>query len=432
MLYEEARVYLDHVSKYGSVLGLDSIKSLLGELGNPQNDLKFIHIAGTNGKGSMLAMLSGILEEAGYRVGRYISPTVLGYEERFQINRIWMAEDELALFVSEVKEAAERTEQKYNLTPTVFEIETAIAFLYFQRKHCDYVVLETGMGGLTDATNVVETTELCVFASISMDHLGILGNTLEEIAQTKSGIMKKGADVVSARQKEYVSAILEAKAEMLGCRFVMVEPEQTVIEKESLERQVFSYKEYEHMKLGLLGRYQTDNAATVLEAVEMLKKRGVFIPQEAVRKGMETVCWPGRFQVLSENPLVIADGAHNEDASLRLAENIRTYLPGKKIYGVMGVFRDKEYEKMLEILSPYLTEVCAVDLPNRERTLEKEALKKAASAAGIPAKTAETIEEALRQAEKDAGEEGTVLVFGSLSYLGEVIRKVEGKEEASW
>ena len=174
MLYEEARVYLDHVSKYGSVLGLDSIKSLLGELGNPQKDLKFIHIAGTNGKGSILAGLSGILQQAGYRTGRYCSPTVMGYMERFQVDGQWMAEDELAPFVSQVKEAAEKVEEKTDLTVTVFEIETAIAFLYFREKQCDYVVLEAGMGGLLDATNVIDTTVLSIFASISMDHIGVL------------------------------------------------------------------------------------------------------------------------------------------------------------------------------------------------------------------------------------------------------------------
>ena len=190
MLYEEARVYLDHVSKYGSVLGLDSIKSLLGELGNPQKDLKFIHIAGTNGKGSILAGLSGILQQAGYRTGRYCSPTVMGYMERFQVDGQWMAEDELAPFVSQVKEAAEKVEEKTDLTVTVFEIETAIAFLYFREKQCDYVVLEAGMGGLLDATNVIDTTVLSIFASISMDHIGVLGNTLEEIAENKAGIIK--------------------------------------------------------------------------------------------------------------------------------------------------------------------------------------------------------------------------------------------------
>ena len=193
MLYEEARVYLDGVSKYGSVLGLDSIKGLLEELGNPQKDLTFIHIAGTNGKGSILAYLSTILTQAGYRTGRYLSPTVMEYLERFQIDGTYMGEDEFAEITCEVKRAAERLTEQGRPSPTAFEIETAIAFRYFQKRGCDYVVLEAGLGGLLDATNIVETTKLCIFASISMDHIGILGNTLEEIAENKAGILKKGA-----------------------------------------------------------------------------------------------------------------------------------------------------------------------------------------------------------------------------------------------
>ena len=245
MTYKEARVYLDEMSKYGSVLGLDSIKSLLGELGNPQKDLKFIHIAGTNGKGSILAGLSGILQQAGYRTGRYCSPTVMGYMERFQVDGQWMAEDELAPFVSQVKEAAEKVEEKTDLTVTVFEIETAIAFLYFREKQCDYVVLEAGMGGLLDATNVIDTTVLSIFASISMEHIGVLGNTLEEIAENKAGIIKPSClAVVTSPQQMSVTDILQKKAGECGCRFVVSHPEKAVISEETMDGQIFSYGEY--------------------------------------------------------------------------------------------------------------------------------------------------------------------------------------------
>ncbi|MDY5846361.1 MAG: folylpolyglutamate synthase/dihydrofolate synthase family protein [Bariatricus sp.] len=433
MLYEEARVYLDHVSKYGSVLGLDSIKSLLGELGNPQNDLKFIHIAGTNGKGSVLACLSCILQAAGLCVGRYISPTVMDYMERFQINGQWMAEDELALFVPEVKKAAEKVEEEKGLTPTAFEIETAIAFLYFQKNACDYVVLETGMGGLLDATNIVETTEVCVFTSISMDHVGILGNTLEEIAETKSGIIKPGAVVVTAGQRNEVLEVLKKKSEECGCRMYKASPERAVILEEGIMGQRFSYGRYENLRLNLAGRYQIDNAVTVLEAVEALRNIGARISEKAVREGLNKVEWPGRFQVLLKNPLVIADGAHNRDAIKRLAENTEFYLAGKKITAVMGVFKDKEVEVMTRIMAPHLAKVYTVDLPNRERTLEKEKLCQYLSAAGVWARPAEDIETALNLAIEDAGRDGAVLVFGSLSYLGEVIRIcTKRKEEMSW
>ena len=433
MLYEEARVYLDHVSKYGSVLGLDSIKSLLGELGNPQNDLKFIHIAGTNGKGSVLACLSCILQAAGLCVGRYISPTVMDYMERFQINGQWMAEDELALFVPEVKKAAEKVEEEKGLTPTAFEIETAIAFLYFQKNACDYVVLETGMGGLLDATNIVETTEVCVFTSISMDHVGILGNTLEEIAETKSGIIKPGAVVVTAGQRNEVLEVLKKKSEECGCRMYKASPERAVILEEGIMGQRFSYGRYENLRLNLAGRYQIDNAVTVLEAVEALRNIGARISEKAVREGLNKVEWPGRFQVLLKNPLVIADGAHNRDAIKRLAENTEFYLVGKKITAVMGVFKDKEVEVMTRIMAPHLAKVYTVDLPNRERTLEKEKLCQYLSAASVWARPAEDIETALKLAIEDAGRDGAVLVFGSLSYLGEVIRIcTKRKEEMSW
>ena len=224
MLYEEARVYLDHVSKYGSVLGLDSIKSLLEELGNPQKDLTFIHIAGTNGKGSILAYLSQILTEAGYRTGRYISPTIMEYLERFQIDGKYMEEEEFAEITGDVKRAAEKLVDMGKPSPTAFEIETAIAFEYFRKRACDFVVLEAGMGGALDATNIIENTKLCIFASISMDHIGVLGDTLEEITENKAGILKKGAAAVTGRQQECVLRILRQKAEEMGCPIFLADP----------------------------------------------------------------------------------------------------------------------------------------------------------------------------------------------------------------
>lgn len=421
MLYEEARVYLDHVSKYGSVLGLDSIKSLMSELGNPQNDLKFIHIAGTNGKGSILAMLSEILKEAGYQVGAYISPTVMAYEERFQINREWIAKDELAFLVSEVKDAAERVTAKYQITPTVFEIETAIAFLFFKRKECDYVVLETGLGGQTDATNIVITTELCIFASISMDHMGFLGDTINEIAMTKAGIIKAGSAVVSNRQKQEVVEILKRRADSYGSPILFAQPDKAVIEVEALDGQEFSYKSFRHIRLALLGRNQIENAITVIDAIELLNKRGALIPDEAVIRGMANVSWAGRFQVIHRRPYFIVDGAHNEDAARRLAENINIYLSDRSVHAIMGVFKDKNYTRMLEILAPYLDSVVAIELPSNERTLSSTELSEAARKCGIKSRTAESLAEAITFASEGLGGEDVIVAFGSLSYLGEVI-----------
>lgn len=200
MTYKEARVYLDNVSKYGSVLGLDTIRNLLHELGDPQESLSFIHIAGTNGKGSVLAYLSSVFQSAGYRTGRYVSPTVIGYLERIQIDGRWISEDVFAELVEEVQRAVARMEAEGQQSPTVFEMETAIAFLYFKKMHCDLVVLEAGLGGILDATNIVSNVKAAVFASVSRDHMGILGDTLKEIAENKAGIIKPGCKVISAPQ----------------------------------------------------------------------------------------------------------------------------------------------------------------------------------------------------------------------------------------
>ena len=425
MLYEEARVYLDQASKYGSVLGLESISALLDELDHPEDKLKFVHIAGTNGKGSILAFLAAILQAEGYKVGRYISPTVMDYLERFQINESYMSKEIFAEIMEEVKAAVDRMMEKGHASPTVFEIETAVAFLFFVKEKCDYVLLETGLGGRLDATNVVKNTLVSVFASISMDHMDVLGTTLEEIATEKAGIIKPWACTVSAPQQEVVENVLKKAA--LN-RMKMVDVSEISILKSDLEEQIFSYHEFENMKIHLIGKNQIENAATALETVVALRVQGTKISQEAVAKGLEQAKWPGRFQVLSRQPLIIADGAHNENAAQRLAENIEAYLPGKKLVAVMGVFRDKEYRKMIQIMKPYLEYAYTIDLPNYERTLKKECLLQELLAQDIPAETASSVEEALARAKEKAEKEQGILVFGSLSYLGEVIR-LEGRIE---
>lgn len=241
MTYREARVYLDDMSKYGSVLGLDTVRALLGELGNPQDGLKFIHVAGTNGKGSILAYVSTILREAGFLVGRYVSPTVVSYLEKIQVDGRWIGEDEFAALVEKVQKAVACMETNGRGHPTVFEMETAMAFLYFREKKCDYVVLETGLGGRLDATNVVENTVLAIFSSIGRDHMGILGDTLTEIAGEKAGIMKPGCRVVSAAQKPEVRKALEERAAQLGCPITFARPENARVVEEDYKGMRFSY-----------------------------------------------------------------------------------------------------------------------------------------------------------------------------------------------
>ena len=424
MTYREARVYLDEVSKYGSVLGLDTIRNLLEELGNPQEDLKFIHIAGTNGKGSVLAYISTVLKEAGFRTGRYISPSVISYLEKIQIDGEWIRETEFAELVEEVHKAVVRMETDGKACPTVFEMETAIAFLYFKNKHCDYVLLEAGMGGKGDATNIIRTTELAVFSSVSYDHMGFLGHTLTEIIENKAGIIKPGCAVVSAGQMPEAEQVIADRAKEMGCPVTFAQSDEAVCEERDFRGQTISYKEWKNLRISLAGSYQIQNAATALEAIAALKEKNRLDISEAVlRRGMEKADWPGRFTCLSEHPLFFVDGAHNEDAAKLLRECVEEYFPDKKKIYIFGVFKDKEYQKITSIMASSADQIFTVNLPNRGRTLDAEILKEEAQKY-TKAEAVGDIALAVEKAWKMAGDDTVILAFGSLSYLGAVMEQV--------
>lgn len=433
MDFKEAMEFLEQRSGLGSVMGLDSIRNLLGELWDPQQDLKFVHIAGTNGKGSVSACLSSILKEAGCRTGTYTSPAVLSVRERYQVDGAWITEREFASLAEQVKAAAGRMEEKGGGIPTVFEIETAMAFLYFKEKGCQMVVLETGLGGEQDATNVVENTLAAVFTSISMDHMGVLGNTLGEIAACKAGIMKPGCEVVSASQPPEVLGVLKDRAIEAGCGFTQVElgclravpcPEREEASRCPMEN-VFTYKHMEGIRISLPGPYQMENGALALEAAFALVRQGISIPEAAMRRGLAHVSWPGRFQLIRKSPMVIVDGAHNRDAALRLRECVETCLKGKRLIFIMGVFRDKEYGLMTQIMAPLAQRIYTVWLPDRGRSLPPEILAREAGAYCAWTQAADSVETALDMALKEAGEDGVVLAFGSLSYLGQIMKEME-------
>lgn len=431
MTYKEAKVYLDEMSKYGSVFGLATIRNLLRELGNPQDDLKFIHIAGTNGKGSVLACTSTILSKAGYRTGRYVSPTVISYLERIQIDGKWITEEEFAKLTEKVKEAIARMKAAGQNPPTVFEAETAIAFLFFKEMHCDLVVLETGLGGALDATNIVKNTVCAVFTTISLDHLGVIGNTLDEIAESKSGIIKPGCVVISARQQQNVYEILKKKAAETECPYTEAQPEQMQIEADDFHGIKFSYQEFKNMISPLAGRCQIDNLSVVLEVIRCLRKLGYQLSDESVRQGLAKTYWPGRLTCLMEQPLFLIDGAHNEDAARKLRMSIERYFPGKQLILIMGVFKDKEYEKIAQILCPLAKSVYTVNLPNHERTLPAQQLKAVADTYCLHVKAEESRKQAVMDAISEAEKEDVIIACGSLSYLGEVIEiieKMQGKQ----
>ena len=410
MNYTEAREYLDNVSASGIILGLDSIRALMEELENPQDDLRIVHIAGTNGKGSILSYTKNILMDAGYRVGCYSSPSVFGYLERFQIDGEWMAESEFPELVQKVKDAADRMTAKGLNHPTVFELETAIAFEYFKERNCDYVMLETGMGGDLDSTNVIKCPLVCAFASISMDHIGILGSTLREIATCKSGIIKPDAAVVTGPQDSEAMEVLAAAAESMGCR--ITHTEDCIRKEHSPEGQTFLYKGREYF-IKLLGRHQLRNAAVAIEVASALQKTGAAVTEENIRNGLAETRWPGRLEIIRKDSKIwILDGAHNAAAAECLAETLRECWPDTKFTAVTGVFRDKEYSKIAAILSDVLNHAICIDLPDGSRSLPKEELAAVYEKVGVKSDVSDSIETAIKEATSDA-----VLVTGSLSLL---------------
>lgn len=427
MNYKEARVYLDKVSKYGSVLGLESMRELLHRLGDPQNELKFIHISGTNGKGSVLAYLSTILSGAGYRTGRYISPTLFSYRERIQVDGEYIEKESLACHVTAIAAAAEDMQKAGLPSPTVFEIETALAFLYFKEKRCDIVTLEVGCGGLLDATNVITTTLMEVIASISMDHTDLLGDTLAKIAAQKAGIIKPDTMVVSAQQKSEAAQVIEDTCKEQHCTLQMVDESKISNVHYGAEGQTFSYKTWENVAISLAGSYQIKNAALALEGVEALRKLGYALSDQQVREGLLHTAWRGRFTTLRRDPTVIIDGAHNPAAALELKESLERYFPGKTLYFVMGMFKDKDYAQVIDLTAPLARHIITVETPGNPRAMPARELAEAVGKVNPSVEWADSVAHGVEKALAMAGKEDAVIVFGSLSFLGEAADAVNEK-----
>lgn len=431
MTYEEASAFIADAAKYKISLGLDSERRLLHELGDPQEKLSCIHIAGTNGKGSVLSYLAGILTEAGYTVGCYISPSVVTYREKMQVNGQMIREQEFADIMTEVMEAAGRMVLAGEKHPTQFELETAAAFLYFHEKKCDYVVLETGMGGRLDATNVAGDVPVGILTSISMDHMKFLGDTLEAIAGEKAGIIKPGMDVIYLRQKPKVNKVIEKNAAVKNAAVYPADQSDIRILEESFRGQVFSYKDYGKVRIRMAGTVQPMNAALAICAADALRRRGARISGEAVLAGLYKVHWPGRFDVLSERPVLIADGAHNPDAAVHLSEALGRYFPDKHLTGIMGVFKDKDYVQITEIMAPLFERVITISPPDVNRALPAAELRKCMEEHGVKAECAGSLSEAVTRARKYAGTDGVIVAFGTLSYMGELLQLMEHEERGN-
>lgn len=429
MDYREARVYLENVTKYGSVLGLENMKELLNRLSNPQDELKFIHIAGTNGKGSVLAYVSTVLTEAGYCVGRYISPTLFSYRERIQVDGVYIEKESLARGVTKIRDVIEEMTREGKAHPTVFEIETALSFLYFKEKKCDLVILETGMGGLLDATNVVKTTVAEIITSISLDHLGVLGNNLTEIAQNKAGIIKPGTTVITAEQKEEAMKILDSVCQEKNCRLCKADLKKTQCVHYGYTVQTFDYKHHKNLEISLAGSYQIENAVLAVEALDQIGMVGYPVTEEQLHRGMKKTTWKGRFTVLKKNPVFVIDGAHNRDAARVLRQSMDLYFSDRRIFYILGMFKDKEYEEVLRQTADRAEHIFTIQTPDNVRALPAEELAEAARKYNKRSEAADTIEEAIEKTMAMADKNDVIIAFGSLSFLGEAARAVESGKE---
>lgn len=428
MNYRESRAYIEASAAYGSVLGLGNMQEMLKRLGHPEHDLKYVHIGGTNGKGSTIAYLYTTLTESGYRIGRYISPTLYSYRERMEVSGKRVEKEAFARYVSRIAEVIESMTAEGLPHPTPFEIETTAAFLYFQEERCDLVLLEVGMGGNLDATNVIANTVLAILVSISMDHEAFLGNTLEEIAEKKAGIIKPGCKVLSTIQKPEVQAVFESfaadqNAELFYADYFKAEPL-----KETLSGQTFSYQG-EIYDISLAGVCQIENSVMALEALKILEKMGYPTTLEQRKAGLKKTVWNGRFTVIHEKPLVIVDGAHNPGAADVLEASIKTYLKDKKVYYIMGMFRDKDYEYVIRKTCPYAEKIWAIETPDNPRALPAEKLAEVIEKYGKTAVPTKSIENAIRAALDEAGEEDAILSFGSLSNIGKLTEILEERND---
>lgn len=421
----EAIAYIHTFFRKGAEPGLHRIRELMNNLGNPQKNLKFIHVAGTNGKGSTVAMTASILKEAGYRTGMFTSPFLYRFQERMQVNGVDVADEDLARAVETVKPAADAMAEK----PTEFEMVCAVAFTYFAQQKCDIVVLETGMGGAVDATNVIDTPEVAVITNIGLDHTEFLGDTLEKIAYAKAGIFKENGSAVVYRCSQSVENVYERVCADRNVALRKADFETLRCASHNLEGQTFDCGARKDLFLPLLGDHQLHNAAVALSVADTLIDQGWRISEEHIRQGLANVRWPGRFDIVGRKPLFIIDGGHNPQCIDALEKNIRDYLEGRRIIALTGVLADKDYVEMYAGVIPMIdTFVCIT--PPTPRRLAAEKLAEYLAAAGAKAVACDSTDAGVAKAVELAGEDGVVLCFGSLYSIGDIregLRKVTGQ-----
>lgn len=425
MNYQEALAYIENMGKFGINLGLERIERLCALLGNPERELKVIHVAGTNGKGSTTTFISGILNSQGYKVGIYTSPYIERFTERIKIDDREISEDEVAELIESMRPVISKLLQEGYEHPTEFELITAAAFQYFKQHEVDYVVLEVGLGGRFDATNVVKPI-VSVITTISYDHMAVLGNTLFQIAYEKAGIIKQGVPVVVYPQEaEAMNVILQAVESCSSKVYEVGEWKTNILSDttEGIEFDTEGRHSYKGLKISLLGEHQVMNALTALTAIEALRDLEIEVADTSIYEGLAAAIWPGRFEIfktkLKAKPIIVLDGGHNEQGVEVLAKACMKYFPGRKLHIVCGIFKDKNYTKMLEGLSSIGTDFIAVQSDN-PRALPAVELAELIHQHGCSVEAEENLACAVDKGLKRT-KEGEVLLFcGSLHLIGAV------------
>lgn len=423
MNYQEAIDYIHGIYWRGSKLGLCRTRELLGLLGNPQKELKFVHVAGTNGKGSVCAMLSSVFLQCGYRTGLYISPYIRRFNERIQYNGQPISDTELAEITTHISAYAESMKDK----PTEFELVTAIGMEYFKRKKCDIVILETGLGGTLDSTNIIDTPEAAVITAIDYDHMRELGGTIESIASAKAGIIKPGGEVIFYGNNGTALKVIEKRCAEQNARLTVADFHAITVKESGIEGSVFDCTvngtTYADLKLPLPGTYQVYNAALVLTALGILSRK-FRISRQAVFDGFAAVKWPGRFELLRKDPIFIADGAHNPHGIRGTAESLAHHFPGRKVIVILGIMADKDVDAMLGSLLPLVQKAYTVR-PENPRAMDPGLLADKIASRGVPAQACASVEDGVRAAFAHASKDDIICAIGSFYMYGDIADAVE-------
>ena len=424
MNYQESLKYIEETHKFGIRLGLENMSKLLELLGNPQDKLNIIHVAGTNGKGSTCSFITSILKECGYKVGLYTSPYLETFTERIRINGENIPEEDVARIVTLIREKIEQMVSEGYSYPTEFEIVTTMAFYYYCEQDVDFVALEVGLGGRYDATNIIKKSDVSVITSISLDHVGILGDTVAKIAYEKGGIIKENGVAVVYDQSDEAKNVIKDICKEKNAKYIEVKFDDINVKQSDINTQVYDCsimgQRYEDLEIQLIGDHQINNSMLALSAIEVLKElKNLNLNEEDIRKGLLNTRWPGRIEKIMDKPTFIIDGAHNEDGARSLAKAIEKNFNGKKATLLIGMLEDKDIDGVLEILMPYFNKVITTT-PDNDRAINCETLKEKISKYVDDVVAISNIEDAVNYTLRNAKEDDVIISAGSLYMIGTV------------